>query len=332
MLLKGLDMGNTLKNEAKANLQAGAVNVTADGASFNPTLSLSFGDVPQFGFPGKFIRGARRAINPVKAAQQDAEVRSLEAASIAEAVAVYRSAFPTFTDAQLFMMVHGYNMSPAQADNVLHVLERAGRISGGFDSRINELPASCVDLDVQGAQTAYDDQLRDIWSKLITQEASTGKARSKRTKSTLEIMDAEDARSLFNVLSFCLWAKVGPRLTPTPIPVLIKTPEDDSWTYNRGAVRADSLNALDSLGILSADEWISFTIQPNQGVDFFSTFGNGLLFNNKVSVVKLHLGQYMLLKPGIELADVIGAPTDKRVIELTKEFLDVEMLWKESGL
>ena len=59
MLLKGLDMGNTLKNEAKANLQAGAVNVSADGASFNPTLSLSFGDVPQFGFPGKFIRGAR---------------------------------------------------------------------------------------------------------------------------------------------------------------------------------------------------------------------------------------------------------------------------------
>ena len=38
------------------------------------------------------------------------------------------------------------------------------------------------------------------------------------------------------------------------------------------------------------------------------------------------------MKPGIELADVIGAPTDKRVIELTKEFLDVEMLWKESGL
>ena len=46
--------------------------------------------------------------------------------------------------------------------------------------------------------------------------------------------------------------------------------------------------------------------------------------------MKLHLGQYMLLKPGIELADVIGVPTDKRVIGLTKEFLDVEMLWRES--
>ena len=40
MLLKGLDMGNTLKNEAKANLQAGAVNVTAMSRSLVSLANL----------------------------------------------------------------------------------------------------------------------------------------------------------------------------------------------------------------------------------------------------------------------------------------------------
>lgn len=316
-------MDNSLKNEVRANLQAGGVNIAVDGASFEPTLNVNFNDAGQLGFPAKFIRGARRVFAPVKAAQQDAEIKHLEADSLSEAVAIYRAAFPSFNDAQLFMLAYGYSTTAAEADNVLEVLHRAGQISGG--SRSDELPLSCVDLDIKGAQGAYDDELRDIWGKLISKEASTGMARSKRTKSTLETMDAEDAKCLSDVLSFCVWAKTGPRLAPTPIPVLVKTSEDDSWSYNGGAVSRDAVKALDSLGILSSGEWISFTLRPNQSVNLTSSFCNILLLNNKDVDVEFHLGEYRFLKPGIELAEVIGTPTDERVIELMKSSLDVEV-------
>lgn len=324
---KGVD--NSLKNEAKANLQAGGVNIAVDGASFEPTLNLSFNDAGQLGFPSKFIRGVRRAFNPVKVARQDADIKRLDADSVSEVVAIYRAAFPSFNDAQLFMLAHGYSTTAAEADNVLEVLQRAGQISDG--SKSDELPLSCVDLDIKGAQSAYDDELRDIWGKLISQEASTGIARSKRTKSTLETMDAEDAKYLSDVLSFCVWTKTGPRLTPTPIPVLVKTPEDDSWSYNGGAVSQDAVKALDSLGILSSGEWISFTLRPNQGVNLTSSLCNILLLNNKEVDVNFRLGEYRFLKPGIELAEVIGTPTDERVIELMKSSLDVEVLRSDSN-
>ena len=317
-------MDNSLKNEAKANLQAGAVNISVDGASFAPTLSLNFNDAGQLGFPAKFIKGVWRAFAPVKVAQQDAEIKRLEADSVSEAVAMYRAAFPSFNDAQLFMLAHGYSTTAAEADNVLDVLQRAGQISDG--ARSDELPLSCVDLDIKGAQSAYDDVLRDIWGKLISQEASTGMARSKRTKSTLETMDAEDAKYLSDVLSFCVWAKTGPQLTLTPIPVLVKTPEDDSWSYNGGAVSLDAVKALDSLGILFSGEWVSFTLKPNQGVNLTSSFCNILLLNSKDVDVKFQLGECRFLKPGIELAEIIGAPTDERVIKLMKDSLDVEVL------
>ncbi|WP_418949760.1 DUF2806 domain-containing protein [Slackia isoflavoniconvertens] len=317
-------MDNSLKNEAKANLQAGGVNIAVDGASFEPTLNLSFNDAGQSGFPSKFIRGVRRAFNPVKVAQQDADIKRLDADSVSEAVATYRAAFPSFNDAQLFMLAYGYSTTAAEADNVLDVLQRAGRISDG--SRSDELPLSCVDLDIRGAQSVYDDELRDIWVKLISQEASTGMARSKRTKSTLETMDADDAKCLSDVLSFCVWTKTGPRLTPTPIPVLVKTPEDDSWSYNGGAVSLDAVKALDSLGILSSDEWVSFTLKPNQGVNLASSFCNILLLNNKDVDVKFHLGDCRFLKPGVELAEIIGAPTDERVIKLMRDTLEIEVL------
>lgn len=109
-----------------------------------------------------------------------------------------------------------------QAENVLDVLNRAGELVD--ESVANCLDSSCIDLDIRGAQTAYDDELKTIWAKLISQEVSTGHARSKRTKALLEQMDVEDTNQLLSVLSCCLWTPVGPRSRPEPVPLLLVHP------------------------------------------------------------------------------------------------------------
>lgn len=324
------DMDSEPKNEAKATLQAGAVNVSTDDFSIEPTVNLNFNGSGQLGFPGKFIRGARRALNPVKLARQDAEVMQLESDAIAEAVAAYRVAFPTFSDKQLYMLTHGYNMTPAQADNVLDVLERAGE--NGDGDKYAELPASCIDVDIQGAQGAYEKELRDIWGKLIAQEAKTGKARSKRTKAILESMDAEDAKYLSDVLSFCLWAKDGPQSHGTLVPVIMETDKDSSWTYNKGVVPADAINTLESLGILVSGERISFVLQPKQSIGFLASFGDVTLLNKNDTKLDIKLGVCRFLKPGIELAEVINAPTNRNVLELIRESVKAEVLCDAVGV
>ena len=311
------DMDNELKNEAKATLQAGAVNVSTDDLSIEPTVNLNFNGSDQLGFPGRFIRGARKALNPAKLARQDAEAMQLEADAVAKAVASYRAAFPTFSDKQLYMLAHGYSMTPVQAENVLDVLDRAGKMSE--HDEYGELPASCVDIDIQGAQGAYDEELRDIWSKLIAQEVMTGKARSKRTKAILESMDADDSKHLAGLLSYSLWAETGPQRLNTPIPVLVKTEVDNSWTYNGRAVSVDAIKILASLGILVSGEWITFTIQPKQRTSFTASFGDVIMYNNSDSKLDVELGKCRFLKPGIELAEAIGAPTSERILELVRE-------------
>lgn len=320
-------MNDLQNNDIKANAQAGAVNISTNDVSFQPTVNLGFngrGDLASF--PARFIRNAHKALNPIGAARDEAEMRSIEASSIADVVAIYKREFPTFTDGQLCLMAHGYNTSASQADNLLNVLERAGKMSDS--NRVDELPESCIDLDIQGAQTAYDDDLREIWAKLISQEASSGRARSKRTKKILEQMDSEEANQLFSILRCCLWAKVGPNSVLTPIPVLLKTSEDDSWTYNGGTISFESVVAMDSLGLLSSNDWITFTLEPKGGLNLFSSSSHVLLINNKDEKIKINLGYAKFLKPGIELIEILDVPMDDRLMSVMDAVLETDVIYK----
>lgn len=108
-------MNDLQNNDIKANAQAGAVNISTNDVSFQPTVNLGLngrGDIASF--PVRFIRSARKALNPIRAARDEAEIRSIEASSIADVVAIYKRAFPTFTDGRLYLMAHGYNASASQ--------------------------------------------------------------------------------------------------------------------------------------------------------------------------------------------------------------------------
>lgn len=319
-------MGDLVSNEVKANAQAGAVNFAANDMNLQPTLNLNLqGDGSRSAFPLNFIQGVRSAVHPIKAAKDEAEAACVRAKSISDIVDIYKKAFPTFSDAQIFLLAYGYPTSTMQAENVLNVLNRAGGLADGSDA--SKLDSSCIDMDIRGAQTAYDDELREIWAKLISQEVSTGHARSKRTKALLEQMDVEDAIQLLSVLRCCLWTLVGPDAFLEPIPLLFKTPEDNSWTFNGGMVSADAISTLDSLGVLVSGKWVSFTVDPGDQLDLYASACHVCITNSGEEELHLDLGPARFLKLGVELAEIIEAPIDERVLAIMKETISADVVW-----
>lgn len=319
-------MNGFVDNDIKANAQAGVVNFAANDMNLQPTLNLNLqGDGSRSAFPLNFIQSVRSAVHPIKAAKDEAEAACVRAKSISDIVDIYKKAFPTFSDAQIFLLAYGYPTSTMQAENVLNVLNRAGGLADG--SGVSKLDSSCIDMDIRGAQTAYDDELREIWAKLISQEVSTGHARSKRTKALLEQMDVEDANQLLSVLSCCLWTPVGPELHLEPIPLLFKTSDDDSWTYNGGMISAEAISALDSLGVLVSGKWVSFTIDPGDQLELYTSSRHVCITNNSKKELELNFGPAKFLKLGIELAEVVGASVDERVLEIMKESFSADVIW-----
>lgn len=319
-------MNVSVSSDIKANAQAGAVNFAANDMCLQPTLNLNLqGCGRRLTFPLNFIQGVRRTVHPVMAAKDEAEAACVRAKSISDTVDIYRKAFPTFSDAQILLLAYGYPTSTMQAENVLDVLGRAGEL---VDAPVtNRLDSSCIDQDIRGAQTAYDDELREIWAKLISQEASTGHARSKRTKVLLEQMDVEDANQLLSVLSCCLWVPVGPELHLEPIPLLFKTSDDNSWTYNGGMISAEAISALDSLGVLVSGKYVSFTIDPGDQLEMYTSSRHVCITNNSKKELELNFGPAKFLKLGIELAEVVGASVDDRVLEIMKESISADVIW-----
>lgn len=262
---------------------------------------------------------------PFMAAKDEAEAACVRAKSVSDTVDIYRKAFPTFSDAQIFLLAYGYPTSTMQAENVLDVLGRAGELVDV--PAANRLDSPCIDQDIRGAQTAYDDELGEIWAKLISQEVSTGRACSKRIKALLEQMDVEDANQLLSVLSCYLWTPVGPRSHPEPVPLLFRTSDDDSWTYNGGMVSTEAIGTLDSLSVLTSGEWISFTVDPGDELELHSLQRHVFIRNNGKEKLQLDLGQAKFLKLGIELAEIVGASVDERVLEIMKESISDEVRW-----
>lgn len=319
-------MNGFVDNDIKANAQAGVVNFAANDMNLQSTLNLNLqGDGSRSAFPLNFIQSVRSAVHPIKAAKDEAEAACVRVKSISDIVDIYKKAFPTFSDAQIFLLAYGYPTSTMQAENVLNVLNRAGGLADG--SGVSKLDSSCIDMDIRGAQTAYDDELREIWAKLISQEVSTGHARSKRTKALLEQMDVEDANQLLSVLSCCLWTPVGPELHLEPIPLLFKTSDDDSWTYNGGMISAEAISALDSLGVLVSGKWVSFTIDPGDQLELYTSSRCVCITNNSKKELELNFGPAKFLKLGIELAEVVGASVDDRVLEIMKESISADVIW-----
>ena len=90
-------------------------------------------------------------------------------------------------------------------------------------------------------------------------------------------------------------------------------------------VSREAINTLDSLGVLTSGEWISFTVDPGDELELYSLRRHVCIRNNGKEKLQLNLGRAKFLKLGI--AEIVGASVDERVLEIMKESISAEVRW-----
>lgn len=85
---------------------------------------------------------------------------------------------------------------------------------------------------------------------------------------------------------------------------------------------------MDSLGLLSSNDWITFTLEPKGGLNLFSSSSHVFLINNKDEKIEIILGYAKLLKLGIELIEILDVPMDDRIMSVMDEVLETDVIYR----
>jgi len=301
--------------DTNANAQLGLVNANTESLiNIAPVLNVNRDDESQAtAIKEGFLAKLERQVRPVAHAKKEAEARIIKAKSEADVVKELRAIYPTFSDEQLMLAARGYMFSPMEANNFFATVKAADLISKGVEG-LPGLPQSCIDQDVRGASTAYEEDVQDIWAKLIKEEFSSGNPYSKRLKQILQGMDSNEAKQFQFLCSFSLWTPVGPENKPTPIPVISK--DEKSWFYNDGAIPVQSLASLESLGLISMTKWTTFRLAPGNSMAFLTSSKAVFAKNETEKELSFDFGQAMFLDVGIELAEICDAKQNDAVFNL----------------
>lgn len=320
--------------KAEANATAGLVNVTKPSMTNTLTLNINaLGEAKgKASFPQGFLEGIAKAKDPVGYATKQAEALAVHSKALADACELYRRTFPTFNDNQICLLAFGYTTTAVEANNIADVLCRAAdKLPEGAVP--DALPAECIDEDVKGAATAYEEELREMWASLIAEEVVEGTAYRKRTKHALGEMSAGDVRAFKALCSYSPWTRVGPSNTMTPVPVLASV-NGESWTHNNGAVAGEDLSTFASLGLIDTSRWTTFTVKGRGWVNF--EIGEMLLRvvgrKDDDEEQILNMGDVMFLSPGIELAKVCNADPAESLADMARiKAKDFDVIYCKKG-
>lgn len=83
-----------------------------------------------------------------------------------------------------------------------------------------------------------------------------------------------------------------------------------------------------SLGLLSTNNWTTFTLAPKGGLNLYSSSSHVLLINNKDEKIDINLGYAKFLKPGIELIEILDVPMDDRLMSVMDAVLETDVIYK----
>jgi len=160
-----------------------------------------------------------------------------------------------------------------------------------------------------------DDQIQEIWARILAGEANAAGTFARRTMSALYDMEREDAISFSRLCSFC-WTVNG-----QSIPLVFDTKDA---VYIDNALPFATLLHLADIGLIQFNNAVSFTLG-----------GNGLLpafYFDRHIVLKvdpdrpLDVGHVVLTRTGSDLARVcVATPVDEF-------FQYVEERWRKSSM
>lgn len=227
-------MGNL--NQSASSTATGQVGVVNNEGGVTVNLSPSF---KLSGFAGGFLAPRR--------AKKAAEAMATMNKAIAESMAAYMSFSPTVSPERAYLMaVTGLVFTERQADNLLAVLNRvAGSIDGEADP--DNLSDATRDKIIEGSREADEQEVREIWAKLILGELESPGLYSKRSMDILANMARKDAEDFQALCSICVYP-LGGEGDPNSLLVVENI---SSGLINGGVMSLLDRTNLESMGLVA---------------------------------------------------------------------------------
>lgn len=155
----------------------------------------------------RLISGVRRAIDPVRYEERQADALSVRVQACASACKRAQDDFG-FTPQQAALFVLGLSASPSQADNVFSVIDKiAGLPDGEGDRQLRDEPeigdssasADFIGKALDEIRNVSDEEMQSYWARIIKGEYDSPGTFSKHTLTILSDMTRKDAEA-FNKL------------------------------------------------------------------------------------------------------------------------------------
>lgn len=143
-----------------------------------------------------------------------------------------------------------------------------------------------------------DNQMQELWAHILAGEANSPGTYSKRTVNFLSDLDKTDA-DLFT--KFCGFVWVIGRMTPLVF-------NESAEIYSRHGINFDSLNHLDSIGLIQFDGMMGMSAGLPTKRFTVSYYGRPLTLSmSQDTDNKLDIGKAILTRVGWELAPICGS-------------------------
>lgn len=260
-----------IKASAEANaIKTGDITASAN-LGFSPSVNLTLNqDAQKAPFLYRVITGVKKAINPTKFEREAAQTRAIKAQADITVYDLYRQNMPWLDEKQAFLFANGYVTTPAQAENVFAVFDGAEKQLEGTDS-VEQLPPATLDGIIDGAKTAYDQNIREMWEALIAGEATNPGDYSKRAIQILKGMSRSEAESFRKLCGFSTQYYVeNAQDIGFHDPKIVLTLDEAGASFNNGAIGIVELNEIGSIGLINTSMHFSNRFFRNMSLSFIA--------------------------------------------------------------
>lgn len=209
----------------------------------------------------------------------------------------FKREYPSWSDERCLLEARGYRMTNQQAENFAEVFREANfeLESRGVDA--TPLDEEKLDPIVEGAKTAYTDEAKNLWAKLLEKELDGSASYTKRTMRILKEMESPDALLFNKVCSCCSGGSDEEGMKRQTIPLIFL--DEDGVNYNNGSFAYSDLTRLESIGLIKLG-----------ATTFFAPDDNPFLYMGGKTYVLVHkgnrisLGDLVLTSFGEEIASL----------------------------
>jgi hypothetical protein len=186
------------------------------------------------------------------------------------------------------------------------------------DAKVQDLSEDWVAHFFKQCDTVSDKEMQSLWARLLCGEATKPGTFSTRTVNFVSALGKEEAK-LFT--TFCQFVWVLGKLTPLIYEV-------DNDTYKKHGITFDSLNHLDTIGLISFEPLSEYKLMGYRKTVGVAYYGRGIQieFRNEDGN-EIQIGHAMLTTTGKELAPVCGSTQNEEFYQyVLRNWVEKELI------